>query len=158
MLYYSKIITLRDGKEFVALVEPTLKRYDVGAAYVEDKKRPDDLMSDFRVDGKWYRGTDVDKLSMEEATRLAEKAVKFAREAKLINERESESIKSDVESYFKKDLVKVRTCAELEAADEQWHADVFHIYEKHVGKQRADKVRQMYDEWQVSEMEKDLTQ
>ena len=145
--------SMPDWKQIAEAVEPIFKKYDVPATYVEDRKRQDELMPDFRAEGKWYKGVDVDKLSIEEAGRLAEKAVKFAMEAKLISEPEAEAIRTDVETDMKAELVKVRTCAELEASGEQWYADVYGIYQKHIGKERADTVRKFYEEYQSGEHE-----
>ena len=147
--------SMTDWKELALIVEPIFTKHEVGAAYVKDKKRQDDLMSNFRVAGKWYKGADVDKLSIEEAGRIAERAVKYAKEARLINEPEAQAIKSDVETYFKKELVEVRTYDELETAGEQWYTDVYKIYQEHIGKERTDKVRQLYEEYQSSQPEKD---
>lgn len=146
---------MTDRKQLAAVANPIFKEYEVDATYIEDQKRQSYLMSDFRVEGKWYKGVDVDKLSIEEATALAEKAVKFAREAKLLNELEAQAIQSDIETHFKNELVKVRTYDELCDAEEQWYADVYGIYQKHIGRARAKKVRKFYEEYQSSEDEKE---
>ena len=143
--------SMTDWKQIAETVEPIFKKYDVAATHIEERKLQDSLIADFRADGKWYKGVDVDKLSIEEAGRLAEKAVKFASEGKLINGSETQAIQSEVESYLKQDLVKVRTCDELCASEEQRYAAVYDIYEKHIGKERAKSVRKFYEESQSEE-------
>ncbi|MBI1802831.1 MAG: hypothetical protein HY033_01160 [Ignavibacteriae bacterium] len=147
--------SMTDGKELAAFVESVFKKYDVEAIYVVDKNRREELMSDFRAEGKWYKGVDVDKLSLEEAGLLAEKAVKFARDAKLVDEQEAAAIGFDVNDYLKKDLVKVRTCDELCASEEERHDKVYDIYMNHIGKLRAEKVRRMYEELQSNARQND---
>lgn len=139
--------SISDWNELAAIVEPILNEYDVNATHVGDNRHQDELMTHFRAEGKWYKGTDVDKLSIEEAGRIADDAVKYAGEADLIDEQESKVIRSEVEIYFKRELVKVRTMEELEAAGDQWWNEVYNIYEKQIGKERAAKVRRLYDEY-----------
>lgn len=141
--------------ELSAIAEPIFEKHYVGAVVVEDETRRAKLMSDFRVEGKWYEGADVDKLSIEEAGRIAESVVKYAREGKLINEKESRAIKSEVETYFKAELVKVRTFDEMGREGERWYGEVYDIYKKHLGTKRADKVRKIYEEHEFSESEKE---
>ncbi len=140
-----------DWKQLNEIIKPIFTKYDVSATYVENLKRQNEFMSDFRTDGKWYKGVDVDKLSLEEAIRLAESAVTFAKNAKLIDEPEAQAIRSDVESYMKQDLVKVRTYDELCASEESRYDAVYNIYQKHIGKERAEKVRKIYEEHQPEE-------
>ena len=144
-----------DGKELAASVEPIFRRNDVPAAYVEQKDQRDNLLADFRSTGKWYEGTDVDKLSMEEAGRIAERVAGDAATAGLINDKEAAAIKSDVESYFRKELVDITSCSESDAAGARCQADVYDIFREHIGKERADKVQQMYEEIRSGETEKD---
>ena len=144
--------SVTDRQQIVDIAEPIFKNHDLEVRFIGETKCLDSLMSDFHGDGppagragKWYRGVDVDQLSIEEAGRLAEKAVKFAREGNLISEGESKAIKADVEAYMKTELVKVRTLTELEEADERWHADVYGIYQKHIGTKRAGEIRKFFE-------------
>ncbi|HYQ87282.1 MAG TPA: hypothetical protein VES59_08590 [Bacteroidota bacterium] len=147
--------TITDERELAASVEPIFRRNDLPAAYVEQKDQRDGLMADFRTAGKWYEGSDVDKLSMEEAGRIAERVAGDAAKAGLINEKEAAAIKSDVEAYFKKALLNIRTCSESDSTGARCQADVYDIFREHIGKERAGKVRKMYEESRSSETEKD---
>ena len=144
-----------DGRELAASVEPIFQRNDVPAVYVEQKDRREGLLADFRSAGKWYEGADVDQLSMEEAGRIAERVAGDAAKAGLINEKETRAIKSDVESYFKKALLNIRTCSESDSTGARCQADVYDIFRDRIGKKRADKVRQMFEAGQSSDTDKD---
>jgi hypothetical protein len=99
----------------------------------------------FRQPKQWYRGADVDELSKEEATTIGETSVKFALENNLITKEEAAKIKTDIEAYFKVELVKLRTVDQLneDAADKFMHA-MFEIAEKHIGKERTEKAMEFY--------------
>jgi hypothetical protein len=144
-----------DGRELAASVEQVFRRNDVPAAFIDRKDQREDLMAEFRGAGKWYEGTDVDKLSMEEAGRIAQRLTGDAAKAGLINEKEAAAIKSDVESYFKKELLNIRTCNESDSAGVRCQADVYNIFRDHIGKERADKVQRMYEAGQSGETDKD---
>lgn len=101
----------------------------------------------FRKANLWYRGAAVDELSREEATTIAENAVKLALENKLINENEAKKIEADIEAYFKKELVKVRTNEQLnDDSQNKFREDMFKIAEKYIGKERTEKAMQLYEE------------
>lgn len=101
----------------------------------------------FRKTNLWYRGTAVDELSKEEATTIAENAVKFALENNLINPDEAKKIQKDIEAYFKKELVKIRTNEELnEDSQNKFMKAMYDIAEKYIGKERTEKAMKLYQE------------
>ena len=94
---------------------------------------------------EWYRGGDVDKLSIEEAGTIAEAAVKFGLENKLLTKEEAKKIKEEIEKYFKVELVKIRTAEQLnEDSENKFMEDMLKITEKHIGKERAQKAMELY--------------
>lgn len=108
-----------------------------------------------RADG-WYRGAEVDKLSREEATTIAESATKFALKNKLITKEEAEKIKTEIEKYFKEELVKLRTNEELnEDSQNKFKDDMYKIAEKYIGKERAGKALELYQKNCEKECKKD---
>jgi hypothetical protein len=101
----------------------------------------------FRKANLWYRGASVDELSKEEATTIAENAVKFALENNLINQDEAKNIQKDIEAYFKKELVKIRTNKELnEDSENKFMKAMYDIAEKYIGKERTEKAMKLYQE------------
>jgi hypothetical protein len=101
----------------------------------------------FRQANQWYRGSDVDMLSREEATAIAESSVKFALENNLIAREEASKIKADVEAYFEDELVKIRTNEELnEDSQNKFREALFNIAEKYIGKERTQKAMVLYKE------------
>ncbi len=99
----------------------------------------------FRKAKSWYRGADVDALSREEATTIAETSVKFALENNLITKEEAEKIKADIEAYFKKELVKIRTNEELnDDSQNKFMEAMYNIAEKYIGKERTEKAMELY--------------
>jgi hypothetical protein len=99
----------------------------------------------FRETNLWYRGTDVDVLSREEAATIAESVVKFALKDNLITKDEAEKIKNDVEAYFKGELVKIRTSEQLNDDNQhKFRLAMYSIIEKYIGKERTEKVMDLY--------------
>ncbi len=100
---------------------------------------------EFRKSNAWFRGADVDVLSREEATTIAENTVKFALESNLITKEEAEKIRKEVEAYFKEELVKLRTQAQLsEDSEHKFMEAMYSIGEKHIGKERTEKALELY--------------
>lgn len=95
----------------------------------------------------WYRGGGVDALSREEAATIAESAVRYALESKLISEDEAAKIRKDVEAYFRTELVKVRTVAQLnEDSQGKFRQALYSIGEKYIKKERTMKAMRLYEE------------
>jgi len=132
------------------LIQPIFKKNGIDAKVVLDDKMIADLMTNFRTEGKWYKEMDVDKLSLEEAGIIAEDLTRFAVDTGLINEQERVAIKKDIEDYFKKELVIVRTEAELhsDSLQNRWREDGFKVYVKYIGEERANKVSEAYVTYQ----------
>jgi len=80
---------------------------------VQHEERHDDRPASFRKEGSWYRGAEVDRLSLEEAREIAETSVSAAERGRLVSVEEAARIKSDIEAYFREELVKLRTKQEL---------------------------------------------
>jgi len=88
----------------------------------------------FHTPNLWYRGADVDMLSREEAATIAGSAVKFALETNLITKEEADKIRSDVEAYFKEELVKIRSNEQLnEDSQNKFRQALYSIGEKYIG-------------------------
>ena len=99
----------------------------------------------FRKTNLWYRGADVDKLSLEEASTIAQSAIKPALETNLITSAEAEKIRADIEAYFRKELVMNRTNEQLnEDSEKKWKMAMVEIAEKYIGKERTEKAMQLY--------------
>ncbi|GAA0564320.1 hypothetical protein GCM10009415_53380 [Chitinophaga japonensis] len=100
----------------------------------------------FREPDKWYRGADVDKLSIEEAGIIAKDAVTFALDKQLITDKEAVTIKTDIENYLKAALVKPKTADELHSNEvtKQFTENLSGIAAKTIGKERADKMTKLY--------------
>lgn len=126
-------------------------------AYTElTEKEAISYKQSFGEENLWYRGADVDKLSKEEATIIAESAVKFAIKNKLITQTEAKSIKADVEAYFKDELVKLRTNEELNADSEnKFMQALYDIAEKYIGKDRAKSAMKLYQQSCEEKCDKD---
>ena len=90
------------------------------------------------MEGSWLRGAEVDRLSLEEAREIAETSVDSAAKEKLVSVEEAALIKSEIEAYFRKELLKVRTKQELlQDARGKFQEAILNFYEKHVGVERT---------------------
>ena len=112
-----------------------------------DESDAESYKNTFRKANLWYRGGDVDKLSLEEASVIAKSTIKPALDSKLISFIESENIRRDVESYFKKELVKIRTNEQLnDDSENKWRVAMVSISEKYIGKDRTEQAMKLYME------------
>ena len=137
------------------LMQSLFEKNAIEAKLIFDSADVKQVSGDFKAEGKWLKGMEVDQLSIHEAGTIATSATKFAREQGLVTEEEAAAIKKDIEEYFKKELVKVRTYDELKSSetDMQWLQGIYAIYVQHVGKERADKAKDLYYEYR-EEMKK----
>jgi hypothetical protein len=79
---------------------------------------------------------------LEEAREIAETSVATAARDRLVSAEEAAQIKSDIEAYFRQELVKLRTKQELlQDAQGKFQEAVLDIYEKHIGIERTAGVR-----------------
>lgn len=118
--------------------KPVFERHQI-----EYAERPDDepTTRSFRTEGSWFRGAEVDSLSLEEAREIAETSVAWAAKEKLVSPEEGARIKSDIEAYFRKELPRFRTKEELlQDAELKFPEAVLNIYEKHIGTEKTAEV------------------
>lgn len=129
------------------LIQSLFAKNDIAAKLLYDSAGIKKASEGFRKKDKWLKGMEVDQLSIEEAGVIAKDLTQFAEEAKLVTPAERERISKDIEAYFKKELVTVRTYANLKstATKEKWMQDGYGIYERHIGKQRTDAVKAYYE-------------
>ncbi len=117
--------------------KPIFKRHEVEYNELRGDK-PDSL----RIDEGWFRGAEVDHLSLEEAREIAETLVALVGKERLTSIEEAAQIKSDIEHYFRKELIKIRTKQELlHDTQDKFRKAVLNIFQKHVGTERASEVQ-----------------
>jgi DNA-binding PadR family transcriptional regulator len=115
---------------------PVFERHEI--QYTEIPLDDKQAAQSFRIDGRWFRGAEVDRLSLEEAREIAETSVASITEEGLVSLEEATQIKSDIEAYFRKELVRFRTREELQQdARSKFPKEVISIYQKHIGTERA---------------------
>lgn len=105
---------------------------------VRFQERASDTPASFRKHGSWFRGAEVDLLSLEEAREIAEISVSAAKRERLVSVEEAGRIESDIETYFREELIKLRTKQELlRDAHGKFRQAVLDFFEKHIGVERA---------------------
>ena len=132
-------ITWRGQARMEEVGKPVFVRHEI-----EYKERRDDrqTIESFRIEGSWLRGAEVDRLSLEEAQEIAETSVTSATKDGLVSVEEAAQIKSDIEAYFRKELLEVRTKYELfRDARGKFPEAILKIYEKHAGVERTAEVQ-----------------
>lgn len=125
--------------------KPIFEKYKISFKKLGDKEI-EKISPTFRETGKWYRGAEVDKLSIEEAGVIAKDAVTYAVNEKLLTDKEADTIKIEIENYLKTELVKVRTVDELYGKErtKKFRNDLADIIAKIISKERADKITELY--------------
>jgi len=139
-------IVWKGNAQTLAVAEPIFKENSVSFTELNEVDAAPYLKT-FRKPGLWYHGADVDMLSREEASTIANSAVKFALENKLITQDEAVKIKADAQAYFDKELVKIRTNEQLnEDSQFKFKNALYSIAEKYIGKVRAQKAMELYQQ------------
>ena len=119
------------------VTKPIFERHEV-----QHKERGADRPTSFRKEEGWFRGAEVDRLSLEEAREIAETSVSAVERERLVSTEEAARIKSEIEAYFREELVKLRSRQELTRdAEGKFQQAVVDIYEKHIGMERTAGVR-----------------
>ena len=119
--------------------KPIFERHEIEYTERRDDKQ---TTGSFRMEGSWLRGAEVDRLSMEEARKIAETSVASAANERLVPLEEAAQIKSEIEAYFRTELLKVRTKQELlQDARGKFQEAILNFYEKHVGVERTAEVQ-----------------
>ena len=137
-------IVWADSDKTDEVAKPIFEKFKIDFRKLKDDEA-ESLLLTFRESGKWYRGAEVDTLSIEEAGVIANDAVAFARNADLITETEAHQIRPALESHLKTELVKVRSPEELYG---DWNMrltnELVNIIAGIVGKERAEKMYHLY--------------
>jgi hypothetical protein len=121
------------------VAKPVFERHEI--PYTERREEKQTTGS-FQSEGGWLRGTEVDQLSLEEARVIAETSVSAAARERLVSVEEAAQIKSDIEAYFRDELVRLRTKQELlQDTQGKFPHAVLNIYQKHIGIERTAEVQ-----------------
>ena len=122
------------------VARPVFERHEIPYTERDDDKQ---TTGSFRSEGRWLRGPEVDRLSIEEARVIAETSVSAAARERLVSVEEAEQIESDIEAYFREELVRLRTKQELlQDTQGKFPQAVLDIYQKHVGMERTADVQE----------------
>jgi len=134
-----------DEKQREDFIQPLFKKHNIEAELINDEKEIADLGESLKKD-KWYKGLDIDQLSLEEAGVIANEMVTFAKSKGLINDHQTDSIKTEIEVYFRGELVKVRTLDELSSEEtrDRWRSEVGELVSKYIGKEKTAELSEAY--------------
>jgi hypothetical protein len=129
-----------------SMIQSLFLKNDIEATLITRDSVINNLTLSLHGKDKWYKGMDVEQLSIEEAGIIAEDLTKFVLDSGLMNISETKAVKKDLEDYFKKELLKVRTYDDLKGpvTQKRWQDDGYQIYISHIGKERTDKVVALY--------------
>lgn len=126
--------------------KPIFKKYAIEFSELSGKKKTE-LLSNFRQEGKWYRGAAVDQLSLEEAETIGNSVVEMLLPGGHISQEEAKVIREAVTAYFKEELVKIRTYEELcQDSESKFQQAIVSVVEKHLGKERAGEIVKLWEE------------
>lgn len=148
-------IVWKDGAQTGAVAKPIFEKNEIEFTELSKEEAATHRRA-FREANSWYRGKDVDVLSREEATTIAASSVKFALEHKLITQDEANKIQTDVEAYFKEELVKLRTNEQLnEDNQKKFIPAMYTIGEKYIGVKRIQQAMELYQKSIMEQCKKD---
>lgn len=134
--------------------KPIMDKYEIDFTMLKGDEVTENEKT-FRQPDHWYRGADVDKLSMEEAKHIAGKFSAFALDRQLITQQEADVLIPKVEDYFKTELVKVRTHEQLnDDSRNKFSNDLIAMAESVLGKERTKNILEQYSAYQMEECRK----
>jgi len=137
------------------IAKPIFDKYSIDYDVLDETDAKNNLKT-FRAENKWYRGADVDKLSIEEASHIASTISNFALERKLMSQDEVNVLKPKVENYFKAELVKVRTPEQLyDDSENKFSHDLIAMSEPILGVERTKDILTKWQTFQMEECKKD---
>lgn len=147
-----------DAKQRDALVKHLFHKHQVEYTDLKDQKEVGIQLASFNERKQWYRSNGVDELSLEEAGIIADNIIAHLVKDKFITEEQASKMKEDVESYFKGELVKVRTKDELYSEDlrNEWNNRVIAIGENYTGAGKMPSSEKIKI-WQTENNNLDLT-
>src|SRR5260221_13189605 len=119
--------------------KPVFERHEIPYTERRDDKQ---ATESFRSEGRWLRGAEVDRLSLEEARVIGGTSGFATARERLVSVEEATQIKSDIEAYFRDELVRLRTKQELlQATPGKVPQAVLNIYQKHLGMEKTAEVQ-----------------
>lgn len=143
-------IVWRSGDSTETVAKKIFDKYEIEFTPVKDTA---ELISSFRKENEWYKGADVDKLSIIEANSIATGVIEIGKQYGSLTAEEAAKIKTEIEAYFKEELVKIRTKEELfEDSDNKFMMDMAAIFEKHIGKERTELIAAAYKKQREEEV------
>jgi hypothetical protein len=139
-----------DGKPEDKVARKLFDKLDIEGSLINDEKEIKALTAGMNGKQIWYQGMAVDSLSLHEAGTIAKTSTQAIIKKGLITQEESNLIRPDIENYFKKELVKVRTFdALINDQKTKWMDDCYQIYANHIGADRAKKVKIYYADYLI---------
>lgn len=147
-----------DTKAKESMLQKLFEKHGIDAKYISNQKNVDSLQSAWLANNnQWLKGMAVDSLSLYEAGVIAHTLTDFAKEANFITQDEQDKIRTEIEAYFKKELVIVRTEEDLRSDETQgrWYEEGFMIYQKHIGKERTEAVGKYFKDHEIEIMKKE---
>ncbi len=134
-----------DGDKTNEIAKPIFEKYKIAFKKLNGRVAKK-LSSGFRETGQWYRGAEVDKLSIEEAGIIANDVVTYALSDRLLYEWEANAVKVEIENHLKTELLKIRTVEELygNTAIKKFRNDLSDAVVKIIEKDRANKIIELY--------------
>lgn len=137
-------IVWRDEEHTRKVAKPIFDKYEIDFTALDGTDAKENLES-FRKEKLWYRSADVDKLSIEEAEHIATTLMDFSLKKKLLTPEESDKLKPKIESYFKTELVKVRTPEQLyDDSENKFRTDLTAIASNVIGEERTENIIEEY--------------
>jgi len=133
---------LTSEKDREQIIKTYGNKYAVTFAPIPPGVDFDLVLADFNT-GSWYKGSQVDQLSRIEAGIIADKVIRPVKESNFLTPEKTEFLRTEVEAYFRGELVKLRSKDELysDSLRTTWQSDVENLVAKYVGQERLPKLR-----------------
>lgn len=130
------------AKERQNVVEKYGDKYAVTFTPIYPGTDFDLVLTDFNA-GRWYKSSQVDQLSLIEAGIIADKVVRPVVELNALTPDKTDTLRTEVENYFRLELVKFRSNDELygDSLRNAWQTDIENMVAKYVGQERLPELR-----------------
>lgn len=116
------------------VLKSVFSRHELPIEQVSERDR-DALLEDFKAKDMWYKGSDVDALSIEEAGVIADRILTVVgRHAKFNKYEDTQAFREEVKATIQHRFLSIKSFNDLDATSQSMEQEVATVAERYLGK------------------------
>ena len=129
------------------VLKSVFSRHELSFEQVSEHDR-NALIEDFKAKNTWYKGSDVDALSVEEAGVIADRILSVVgRHAKFSRYEDSQVFREEVKANIQNHFLSIKSFLELDATPGRMEQAVLAVAEKYLGKGKLPEPKILREEY-----------